>query len=346
MEQQSENKASFKLELKGNPWVAISAILAIALIAAVTFALLNWQQNPTALATGISQTDQQALASKALNYLKTGFFDAQGLQASITSIEQVNEGLVKVSLGLSDGTQVQALDVFITADGKQLVAGQVFNLDENLSSTEPAQELQKSDKPSVELFVMSHCPYGTQTEKGILPVVNLLKGNIDFNLRFVYYSMHGTVEVQEETRQYCIQKEQNDKFLDYLNCFLADGNSERCLTGTSIDTVGLSACTVQADKDFNITANLEDNSKWLNGTYPLFDVDKALNEAYGIQGSPTLVINGTQVSSARDSASLLKAICSAFNTPPAECDTVLSSTAPSTGFGFAEGENSTGGCAT
>ena len=31
----------------------------------------------------------------------------------------------------------------------------------------------KLEKPIVEAFVMSHCPFGTQIEKGMLPVVSV-----------------------------------------------------------------------------------------------------------------------------------------------------------------------------
>ena len=36
----------------------------------------------------------------------------------------------------------------------------------------------KKEKPEVELFVMSHCPFGTQIEKGMLPVARLLGDKI------------------------------------------------------------------------------------------------------------------------------------------------------------------------
>ncbi len=41
---------------------------------------------------------------------------------------------------------------------------------------------------------MSYCPYGTQAEKGILPVVALLGDKIDFKLRTVHYVLHGDKE--------------------------------------------------------------------------------------------------------------------------------------------------------
>ena len=68
-----------------------------------------------------------------------------------------------------------------------------------------------------------------------------------------------------------------------------------------------------------------------------YNVDKALSESYGVQGSPTLVINGVIVQTGRDSASYLSAICSAFNSAPEECNTLtLSSTAPAPMWGWDE----------
>jgi hypothetical protein len=32
--------------------------------------------------------------------------------------------------------------------------------------------------------------------------------------------MHDKKEIDENNKQYCIQKEQNDKYSDYLKCFL------------------------------------------------------------------------------------------------------------------------------
>ena len=193
----------------------------------------------------------------------------------------------------------------------------------------------KSAKPKVDVFVMSYCPYGTQIEKGILPVAQLLKDKIDFSIKFVYYSMHGQKEIDENTRQYCIEKEQSDKFISYLTCFLQAGDSPGCLKSSSIDTAKLDACVKVADTQFSISKNFADNSTYLSGRYPKYDVYAAENKQYGVQGSPTLVINGAQVSSARDSASLLKTICSAFTTAPSECSQTLSSSSPSAGFGTA-----------
>lgn len=218
------------------------------------------------------------------------------------------------------------------------------NTDTNTdSSTTTTTVSTKSDKPVVELFVMSHCPYGTMAEKGMIPAVKALGDKIDFKIRFVYYAMHGEKEVKEQLNQYCIQKEQSDKYIPYLEAFLADGDGTKALQTAGIDTTALATCAAAADTEFKVTENFNNESTWLSGSYPLFDIDKALNEKYNVGGSPTLVINGETVSSGRDSASYLAAICSAFNTAPEECSTDLSSTTPSAGFGYTASSGSDSG---
>ena len=66
----------------------------------------------------------------------------------------------------------------------------------------------------------------------------------------------------------------------------------------------------------------------------VFDIDKDLNEQYGVQGSPSLVINGVQADSGRSPAAYLTTICDAFNDIPVECESVLSSATPSPMWGW------------
>jgi len=206
------------------------------------------------------------------------------------------------------------------------------------------QCMPKKDKPEVEPFVMAYCPFGTQIEKGILPVLKLLGDKIDFNMRFCSYAMHGKEELDEQTLQYCIQKEHNDKYLDYLTCFLKEGKTDDCLKEVELSGK-LDKCIAETDTEFKITEKFNDKSTWSGGRFPLFDVNKELNEKYGVGGSPTLIINGVTAERVkRDSASLLDAICTGFKVKPAECSEKLSSANPSAGFGFEEdASGSTGG---
>lgn len=247
-------------------------------------------------------------------------------------------------------------DSYATKDGKLLFPSAIdMTKDPGIpaeAQTPAPTNVPKTDKPEVELFVMSHCPYGNQAEKGILPAVRTLGDKIDFKVRFVYYAMHPPVgEVEEQLRQYCIQKEQPDVYLKYLACFLnsTDGGSaaysEYCRELTGVNETKMDSCYEAADKEFDVTKNLKDQSSWLSGRYPLFNIDKELNTKYGVGGSPTLVINGATVNSGRDSASYLAAICNAFIDKPEECNTQLSTVSPGPGFGYSTtAEATAAGC--
>jgi hypothetical protein len=208
-----------------------------------------------------------------------------------------------------------------------------------------ANELTCINGKCVELFVMSHCPYGTQAEKGIIPAIEALGNNVDFHIRFVYYAMHGQTELNEELRQYCIQYEQRDKFIDYLTCFLDSGDSSSCLTSAGVNINQLNTCVARADTAFNVTNMYNDQATWLSGRYPLFNAHESLNEEYGIRGSPQLVVNGEVIQPAsRSPQGYLDAICEAFTQQPAACNTQLSTTAYSTGFGYTGGSSSSASC--
>lgn len=189
--------------------------------------------------------------------------------------------------------------------------------------------------PRVELFVMSQCPYGTQVEKAILPAVRLLGDRIKFSVRFCNYAMHGKTEVDEELTQYCIQKEENGKYLDYLTCFLHEGNTAFCLNNESIDLGLLKSCMSETDNTYKVYENYNDTSKWFLQRYPSVNMDKILNDRYGVKSSPTLVVNGKVVETYdRNPAGLLSAVCAGFQDQPKDCGKSLPPWTPSLGFGY------------
>ena len=211
---------------------------------------------------------------------------------------------------------------------------------QNCNASEACKKLltcNKSDKPTVELFVMSHCPFGTQAEKGIIPVIKLLKDKINFQVKFVNYAMHGKKEIDENTLQYCIQKEEPNKYIDYLTCFLEKGDTKGCLQKVGIDQKKIDECIKNADTKYNITKNYNDKASWAGWRFPKYEVNNEENLKYGIQGSPTLVINGIVVQpQSRSPQAYLKAICEAFKNPPAECQKVLSNKSYDPGFGWTQ----------
>jgi hypothetical protein len=230
----------------------------------------------------------------------------------------------------------QTIVSYVTLDGKQFFP-QVVALDKNTDNTNAAnsstpkaasEATQKKDVPDVELFVMSYCPYGVQAEKGILPVVQKLGSKINFSVKFVDYTLHGKKEFDENLNQYCIEKQEPAKFNDYLTCFTKEGDSAKCLASTKINKAKITTCISETDKQFKLTENFS-----ASGQSSPFNIYKELNDKYGVQGSPTLVVNGQTLDAGRDSASLIKTICSGFSNQPAECQAVLSSDTPAAGFG-------------
>lgn len=262
---------------------------------------------------------------------------APGSKATITSVGK-EYGLYKMKVDIGGG---QIIDSYTSPDGRwffpqalEMISATSTASDSKNQADAPAVDLPKNDKPVIEMFVMSHCPYGTQIEKGMLPVVDLLKDKVDFQLKFVDYAMHGEKELKEQLNQYCIITEQKTKFNSYLGCFLKAGDSASCLKETGIDQNKMNSCVTKADAKFKVTASFKDAKKtgW-KGDFPPFATHAADNTKYNVGGSPTLIINGTESQSGRDSASLLATVCSAFKKAPKECETELSSATPAAGFG-------------
>lgn len=262
--------------------------------------------------------------------------------------EEVSEenGIFKVSINLGG----QKIESYITKDGKTFFPQgmEVKENDEDSSqggdqNSRPSSTVEtQKDTPTVELFAMSYCPYGTQMEKAILPVVETLGDSIDFDLQFNDYLMHGEKELDENLRQHCIEQEQASKLTPYLNCFLASEDTENCLDETEVDKGALESCIEETDNEYGLTEKFDDEDAYQNG-YPPFDVNKEANEEYSVSGSPTLIVNGETVQPARTPNALLVTICSGFNEKPEACSQELSTSTPSPGFGSGEAASGAAG---
>jgi hypothetical protein len=212
------------------------------------------------------------------------------------------------------------------------------------ATQQPVAQAPKTDKPKVELFVMAYCPYGLQMEKAYLPVMELLGKKAEMDIKFVSYAMHDKKEVDENTRQYCIQKEQGSKYIAYLTCFTGKDDYKACIASAGVNESKMNACVTKADQEFGITAKYDDKASWLSGRYPIYPVHSAENEKYGVQGSPTLVINGAQVEVGRTPEAVKQAVCASFNKAPSECDKALSTQSMQAGFGTAVGAATDASC--
>jgi len=307
-------------------WKKITMIVSVLFVISLTMNILG-AENITNFTT----------ADSVVSNIETFLGDNYGVQATITNVEQ-ESGLYKLTMEIASPEGTQPMTSYATKDGSLLfpsaIALVIEEAGEQPVAQQPTQDVPKSDKPKVELFVMSHCPFGTQAEKGMLPVAELLGDDIDFEIKFVNYAMHAEKEVNEQMRQVCIQDEQTDKYFAYLWSFLDSDDYEQALNDANIDTTKLDACVTKLDAEYKVTELLEDKSTWVSGRFPQFNVHADENTKYGVKGSPTFVINGQQVSSSRDSASYLATVCAAFNDAPEECNEELSSAQPSAGFGL------------
>jgi len=268
-------------------------------------------------------------AQKAVEYINNNL-PAEIGQAELVSSKEEN-GVYKFVIKV----QGQEYDSYVTKDGKVLFQqGIDITTAAEAEQTGTTEEVIAQAKPDVKLFVMSYCPYGLQAEKMYLPVYNLLKDKADMGIYFVDYIMHDKQEIDENLTQYCIQKEENSKYYAYLSCFVKAGDSAGCLTTAKIDKTKLSVCVKDTDKQFNISTSYADKTTWLNGTYPKFDIYADLNTQYGVQGSPTIVINGKTINvSPRSPEAFKQAVCKAFTTQPEECNQTLSTDAAAPSFG-------------
>lgn len=314
-----EKKTGFKLK-KSEMWKYLSILLIILL--AVSVAMYS---NKSGSSGALSS---QAAADKSIKYINDNLLQP-GSTATLNNVkEDAGVYIINISIGGREYLSYSSLD------GKLLFTNGI-DMDQKVPETNATQtaqpqkpvEVTKSDKPKVDLFIMTHCPYGTQAEKGIIPAMEAIKDKADVKVRFVHYFMHGDKEEQETYTQICIREEQNAKFWPYLKCFLNASDSAGCIKSTGVDSAKLDTC-------------VKDKAK----TY--YAADSDLSKKYGVQGSPTMVINGGQADFyPRSPLTALSTICAAFNKAPSECSAKLSADNPAPGFGYTATPAATGATA-
>jgi len=195
----------------------------------------------------------------------------------------------------------------------------------------------------VDFYVMSYCPYGNVAEEGLEPVYQLLKEKANFNPRYVYYSnyqgggpnfcldeesqycsMHGVQEANQNIREQCVNKYFGaDAFFEFalaMNQQCTYKNADACWLGVAnslgLDTAVIQKCFSEEALDFAAS-------------------DKTEGDALSVRGSPTVFINNKPYNGQRTPEGYKQAVCSAFATPPPECEGVTLST---------EGAAPEGGC--
>ena len=201
-----------------------------------------------------------------------------------------------------------------------------------LTPEQACANMTKSDKPLLEVFVVSQCPFGLQMQRIMAEIVSKSPQAEDYLMvRYIgsvsnntITSMHGDKEAQENLRQICIREEQPDKYWGYLNDYMKEGESTESLKSSAIDESMLSAC-------------IKDSSRGL--AYAQKDFDRA--KEFSITGSPTLIMANKMVSesgfatnttNSRSPEALKELLCCGFNEEPSFCDLHLNKTRAITMF--------------
>jgi len=174
--------------------------------------------------------------------------------------------------------------------------------------TEAAQPAAPTgERVPVAFHVMSQCPFGTQVEDGIKPVLDQLGDAVDFQLHFIgdeptpgqLESMHGPSEVQGDMIHICAAKHAPKKYMDVIVCMNRDmraipGNFDACATEVGIDPAPIKAC-----------ASGDEGKALLSASF-------AASKAKGASGSPTIFLAGKPYQGGRKSNDFLRAICNEF----------------------------------
>lgn len=309
------HKKDLTEKIRENPWILttfVSGILAVILLISIFSGNFTGQI--------ISSNDA---GEKVIN-----FYESLGITGlALDSVKEIS-GLYEVNINY----QEQIIPIYLTKDGKNII--------ESLTPTETTSdttqiEVPKSDKPSVELYVFTYCPYGLQMEKAILPVVKLLGDKIDFKIRQIG-AMHGDYEKIEAERQLCIEKNYPSKFLDYVLAFAEDTAIGNC----DGDATCLAPLLNSLYTKLGIDASKINSCMTTDGV-TMYNSEVSNAKSMGISGSPTLVINGVQAQADRNPESIKGVVCNAFNNVASECAQTLSTTSASAGFGAGTSSSST-----
>jgi len=296
-------------------WVYTTVVFAI-----FSAFLLAYNASTTGLLTGTAPVgDANAIANKTVNYINNYLLSA-GSTAQFVNVT-AERGLYKIVINVG-GTEYNS---YVTTDGTMLFPSA---LDISTTPAEPTttttpkveQNITKSDKPKVDLYVMSFCPYGNRGEDTLYPVYTLLKDKVEWNIHYIVSvsgttvsSLHGQPEVDQNIREVCVKRDYGMdaywKFVEYVN---KNCGSDGSCWKDAAKAAGADANKVQAcfDKD-GLT---------------LMKAEADATTAAGASGSPTMFINGVETTAVYQygQSNVYKdTICSAFNTPPAECATVL-----------------------
>jgi hypothetical protein len=302
--------------------INLSFLLIVVMIAA--FLIGYGSKNGVSLGIFNNQKAEE-IVGQAIEYINENYLVMSGEGAILSSVEE-ESGVYKFTM-LIEGSEYIS---YITKDGKILFPdGIPMAIEEEKTEAEAmtCEDLNKNNKPVLEAFVVSQCPFGTQMQRILNEIVKNIP-ELDEYIAVKYMgeiqdgkitAMHGEEEAQENLRQICIREEQKENYWKYIDCYIKEGKTEECLTSSLISLNMLDEC-------------MKDSSRGLK--YAQVDFDSQ-NE-YAVTGSPALILNKGDVSEfdfgGRTAEAVKTVICCGFNSQPAFCNEELSTDSAEPGF--------------
>ena len=317
--------ADFIKNIKMNPNTILIAVAVVGIViaAGAMFVKADYKLNIPFLGQS-----KEKIAQKAVDYINNN-----GLTTSEVSLVSVSEesGLVKIKIKV--GTS--EFDSYVTKDGKLLFpeainigGAEANNENQNADNTSATCDtVAKTDNTALDAYVVSQCPYGLQMQRAMADAVANAPALAQYiKVRYMgavsgntITSMHGEEEATENLRQICIREELPAKYWNYISCYIKAGNSTGCLASSGISSSTVSACMADINRGV---------------AYAKQDFD--LNSQYNIEGSPTLVLNGSKISESnfggRSSDAVKQIVCCSSNSEPSFCSTELNTTAAASSF--------------
>jgi hypothetical protein len=170
-------------------------------------------------------------------------------------------------------------------------------------------------RASMELFVMSQCPYGVQIENAMSEVARQLGEAVEVKVFFIgdgeagaLTSMHGPNEVTGDIAQACAAEQAPDKLLAFLDCQNKDMKAvhtswESCGTSAGLDAAALSECVEGPHGQELVAASFAEAKK------------------RGARSSPTMFLDGEPYEAGRKPTDLMREICKTYgDDAPVACE--------------------------
>lgn len=176
----------------------------------------------------------------------------------------------------------------------------------------------RKERPNtLELFVMSQCPFGVKALNSMEEVLRNFSNNIGFEVNYIasgsaasgFTALHGHAEVEENIRQLCAAKHQgkNHKYMEYILCRNKDIRSndwEKCIPG-GMDATVIKKCVEGGEGKL------------------LLEASARVSSSLGVNASPTWIVNGRYKFSGVDAETIRKNLC-AHNKGLKGCENTLS----------------------